>query len=186
KWVLVAVGLLLVLRMSMARGRSVARQTTDSAAEFMESALIAIVLVFLLIRPFVVQAFYIPSGSMEPTLQIGDRILVNKFIYRVWKPNRGDVVVFLAPHLASPDEKDFIKRIVGLPGDRVAVVPTHVVADGRVVASLVGQSPGYSYYQQFRPNLTPDPGLPIGQHAELPSAENGEVVIHRESGDSIR
>jgi len=186
KWVLVAVGLLLVLRMSMARGRTVARQTTDSAAEFMESALIAIVLVFLLIRPFVVQAFYIPSGSMEPTLQIGDRILVNKFIYRVWKPNRGDVVVFLAPHLASPDEKDFIKRIVGLPGDRVAVVPTRVLADGKTVASLVAQSNAYNYYQSFRPNLTPDPALAIGQHTDPPTIENGEVAIHREAGDNIR
>src|SRR5436305_8527785 len=111
KWVLVAVGILLVLRMSMARGRT-ARQTADSAAEFLESALIAIVLVFLVIRPFVVQAFYIPSGSMQPTLMVGDRILVNKFIYRVTHPDHGDVVVFVAPHSASPDEKDSIKRII--------------------------------------------------------------------------
>src|SRR5205823_6429741 len=105
-------------------GRSGGRAATESAAEFLESALIAIVLVFLVIRPFVVQAFYIPSGSMQPTLMVGDRILVNKFIYRIVKPNRGDVVVFVAPHLASTDEKDFIKRIVGLPGDTVQVVPT--------------------------------------------------------------
>src|SRR5687767_10816759 len=95
KWVLVAVGLLLVLRMSMAPSRTYGRRATDSAAEFMESALIAIVLVFLVIRPFIVQAFYIPSGSMEQTLMIGDRILVNKFVYRFSKPDRKDVVVFL-------------------------------------------------------------------------------------------
>src|SRR6187397_2159029 len=97
KWVLVAVGILLVLRMSMARGRPAARQASDSASEFLESALIAIVLVFLVIRPCVVQAFYIPSSSMEPTLLIGDRILVNKFIYRFTKPGRGEVAVFQAP-----------------------------------------------------------------------------------------
>src|SRR5947209_2236106 len=124
KWVLVAVGLLLVLRMA-SRGQG--NRSTESAGEFLESALIAIVLVFLVIRPFLVQAFYIPSGSMRPTLIEGDRILVNKFIYRVSSPHRGDVVVFVAPHSASPDEKDFIKRIIGLPGDKIAVIPTRVL-----------------------------------------------------------
>ena len=73
KWVLVAAGVLLALRMSLPRMRTLPRQWADSAAEFVESALIAIVLVFLVIRPFVVQAFYIPSGSMLETLQIDDR-----------------------------------------------------------------------------------------------------------------
>src|SRR5437773_5370772 len=163
KWVLVAVGLLLVLRMSMARGRSVARQTTDSAAEFMESALIAIVLVFLVIRPFVVQAFYIPSGSMQPTLMVGDRILVNKFIYRVTRPDHGDVVVFVAPHSASPDEKDFIKRIIALPGETIEVVPTRALVDGKPVAAFVNQDPGYMVSASFRPNMQPVTAIKFGR-----------------------
>src|SRR6266699_849725 len=98
KWVLVAVGLLLVLRMA-SRGQG--NRSTESAGEFLESALIAIVLVFLVIRPFLVQAFYIPSGSMLDTLHIEDRILVNKFIFHFRPPKRDDIVVFHAPPVAS-------------------------------------------------------------------------------------
>ncbi len=92
-----------------------------SVLEFVDSGLIALVLVFLVIRPFVVQAFYIPSGSMRPTLVEDDKILVSKFIYRFREPQRGDVIVFKAPPQAASDEKDFIKRLVGLPGDVLEV-----------------------------------------------------------------
>jgi signal peptidase I len=101
--------------------------------EYAESIGIAILLA-LLIRAFVVQAFKIPSGSMKPTLQIGDHILVNKFIYGVKlripftslnynlipirQPQRDDVIVFIYP--VDP-KKDFIKRVIGLPGDTVQV-----------------------------------------------------------------
>src|SRR5947209_704442 len=111
KWVLVITGLLLVIRMTLPRARQVPRAVADSVAEFVESALIAIVLVFLVIRPFVVQAFYIPSGSMRPTLLEQDRILVNKFLYgpglfrfRLRTPHRGEVVVFKAPPVASAEQ----------------------------------------------------------------------------------
>jgi len=97
--------------------------------EYVEAALIAIFLA-LLIRTFVVQAFKIPSGSMEPTLLIGDHILVNKFIYgikipftdhyilQIKKPKRGDVVVFKWPR---NEEKDFIKRVIGIAGDKIEI-----------------------------------------------------------------
>ena len=93
--------------------------------ENIEAILVAILLA-LFIRTFVVQAFKIPSGSMKPTLQIGDHILVNKFIYGVKlpylqktiiplkHPRRGDIIVFKFP--VEP-EKDFIKRVVGVAGD---------------------------------------------------------------------
>lgn len=86
-----------------------------------ESLLLALVLVFLLLRPFVIQSFFIPSGSMQPTLCHGDRILVNKWVYRVRHPQCGEIVVFRAPREASPDERDYIKRLVGLPGDLIEV-----------------------------------------------------------------
>ena len=91
--------------------------------ELLDSGLIAFVLVFLLIRPFVVQAFFIPSESMEPTLLKQDRILVNKFVYRLNEPERGDIVVFEAPEYASygNGKKDFVKRLIGLPGDSICV-----------------------------------------------------------------
>src|SRR5438093_316319 len=139
KWVLIAAGLLLVLRMSLPRMRTLPRQWADSSAEFVESALIAIVLVFLIIRPFVVQAFYIPSGSMMNTLLIQDRILVNKFIFHFRPPHRGDIVVFHAPPEVSQDEKDFIKRVIGEPGDTVQVVPDTVMVDGKPAVQLINE-----------------------------------------------
>lgn len=91
--------------------------------ELLDSGLIAFALVFLLIRPFVVQAFYIPSRSMVPALVDGDRILVNRFIYRLSRPRRGDIIVFDAPTAAlrGGDQKDFVKRLIGLPGDAIEI-----------------------------------------------------------------
>ncbi len=97
--------------------------------ENIEAIAIAIVLA-LFIRSFVVQAFKIPSGSMEPTLLIGDHILVNKFIYgikipliekkfiQIKNPQRGDVTVFTYPLDPS---KDFIKRVIGIAGDKIQI-----------------------------------------------------------------
>jgi len=95
-------------------------------AEVAESLAIAIFLVFLVIRPTVVQAYYIPSGSMRPTLLECDRLLVNKFIYRFREPRRGEVIVFQSPPGANKDEQDFIKRVVGLPGDEIRLRPGFV------------------------------------------------------------
>src|SRR5688572_23003651 len=97
KGVLVAAGLLLVLRMSLPRMRTLPRQWADSTAEFVESAVMAIVILFRIIRPLVVQAFCIPSGSMMNALDIEDRILVNNFLYHLRPPRRTDIVVFHAP-----------------------------------------------------------------------------------------
>ena len=95
--------------------------------EYFESIFWA-VLVALIIRAFLFEAFKIPSGSMIPTLQIGDHIFVNKFIYGLRIPftyikffdsripKRGEVIVFINPR--NPDQ-DFIKRVVGIPGDKI-------------------------------------------------------------------
>ena len=112
--------------------------------EFIDSLLIAVLVVFCVLRPFVVQAFYIPSGSMEPTLQENDRILVNKFIYYFKEPAVGDIVVFDAPPQASEDKKDFIKRIVGVPGDRIAVKDHKLYRNGTPVnEAYIKEAPLY-------------------------------------------
>ncbi len=107
--------------------------------ENIEAILVAIVLA-LFIRTFVVQAFKIPSGSMKQTLQIGDHILVNKFIYGVKMPfvdkvvipvkdpRRGEIVVFKFPE--DPD-KDFIKRVVGVAGDEIKIHNKKVIVNGK-------------------------------------------------------
>lgn len=79
------------------------------------------ILVAVLVRAFVLQTFYIPSPSMEHTLDIYDRVLVNKLVYDFRSPKRGEVVVFKAPleWSGNPDGEDFIKRVIGVGGDRV-------------------------------------------------------------------
>jgi len=108
--------------------------------ENIEAIVIAVVLA-LCIRTFVVQAFKIPSGSMEPTLLIGDHILVNKFIYgfavpfvdkklmTFAEPQRGDVIVFIYP--LDPD-KDFIKRVIAVGGDSVQIKDKKIYINGSV------------------------------------------------------
>lgn len=84
---------------------------------FLLVALVALVLVFGVLRPFVAEPLGITTGSMEPTLRAGDSVLVTKFAYRFADPRRGDVVLFAAPGDGAPT----IKRVVGLSGDTVAV-----------------------------------------------------------------
>src|SRR5205814_8900224 len=82
--------------------------------------LIAVALILaLLIKQFLVQAFYIPSESMENTLHVGDRVLVNKLSYHLHDVHHGDIVVFKRPpaEAGEPAIKDLIKRVIGLPGD---------------------------------------------------------------------
>ncbi len=97
--------------------------------EVLESVAIAVILAFV-IRFFLFQPFYIPSGSMEPTLQPKDRIIVNKFIYWVRKPQRGDIIVFKYPRDPS---RDFIKRLVGLPGETIEIRDSVLFVNGKKV-----------------------------------------------------
>ncbi len=116
----------------VARRRSVAR-------EVIESFVVAVVLA-LFIRTFLVQAFKIPTSSMEENLLVGDQLLVNKLVYSPtsgpWEdrllgkrgPRRGDVVVFKYP---EDPTRDFIKRVIGLPGETVRIANKRVYVDGR-------------------------------------------------------
>jgi signal peptidase I len=97
--------------------------------------LVVAVLAAILIRSFVVQPFYIPSGSMEPTLNVGDRVLVNKLSYDAHAVHRGDIVVFKKPpNDTSPGVKDLIKRVIGLPGERISGQDGHVYINGHPLA----------------------------------------------------
>ena len=92
------------------------------------------VLVAVLLRAFVVQTFFIPSGSMEPTLQIGDRILVNKLSYHLHGVDRGNIVVFSRPpaeNCGGPEVNDLVKRVIGLPGDVISLTNGYVYIDGK-------------------------------------------------------
>ncbi len=130
-WHIVAfIGAVVVVRVFVPRVPGLGRARA-TLLELDDSLLIALLLVFCLVRPFMLQAFYIPSGSMSPTLQVDDRIIVLKFWYQFAEPKAGDIVVFRAPTPAfygnprdNPDldeQKDFIKRLVGQPGDRLSV-----------------------------------------------------------------
>ena len=121
----------------------------SAVREYAESIGIA-VLVALLLRAFVVEAFKIPSGSMIPTLRVGDHIFVNKFIYgfrvpftniKFWpisEPRRGEVVVFVYP---EDEDKDFIKRIVGVPGDVITFDDNVPVINGKPIKRRPLQGP---------------------------------------------
>jgi signal peptidase I len=82
--------------------------------EIIETIQIAVALVFLIIRPFIVLTFHIPTGSMQPTLDVNDRIIVNRIVYRLAPVQYGDVVVFRAPVAADKKEQEFIKRVIGI------------------------------------------------------------------------
>ena len=109
--------------------------------EYLEPIVTAI-LIALFIRTFVVQAFKIPSSSMESTLLVGDHILVNKFIYGIRipftdskffqykKPQRGDTIVFIYPKDTS---KDFIKRVIGTEGEKVEILRNKIYVNNRLI-----------------------------------------------------
>jgi signal peptidase I len=148
----------------------------------------------LLIKAFLVQAFYIPSGSMENTLQVKDRVLVNKLVYRFRDIHRGEIVVFngldsFTPEVrvvppsnpvlrglqsaargigvAPPGEEDFIKRVIGIPGDKVQCCD----AKGRVQVNGVALDEPYVYqdnHQPFGPVTVPKGRLWVmGDHRQF-------------------
>ncbi len=113
--------------------------------ELLKNLIVAGALAFLIIT-FVVQAFYIPSSSMETTLMVGDRIFVNKFIYRFQEPARGELVVFNYPR--DPARR-FIKRIVGMGGEELAIRAGNLYIDGELLEE------DYLPEQDYRGNFGP-------------------------------
>ena len=134
--------------------------------EWLSSIAIAVVLVFGIIRPFIVQAFKIPSSSMYPTLMIGDKLFVNKFIYRFRPPKRGDIIVFRYPgnpndprEPKSARKKDFIKRLVAFEDEEVEIKNGKILIDGKPL-----EDPGTFgkfYYYNHDPFGGPDEKIRI-------------------------
>ncbi len=138
---------------------------TKFVKEYLEPIIIA-VLIALFIRTLVVQAFKIPSGSMEPTLLVGDYILVNRFIYGIRipytdtkffkfkKPQRGDVIVFVFPLDTS---KDFIKRVIGTEGEKVEIINNKIYINDRLIEDPWGHfiMSGWAEYLQAIENFGP-------------------------------
>ena len=110
------------------------RNGTRTAIEWIV-LVVAAVVIALLIKTFLFQAFYIPSGSMLPTLEQNDRVLVNKLSYKLHSVHRGDIVVFTAPKgpdgkPIDPTVKDLVKRVIGLPGETVSEQDGKVYING--------------------------------------------------------
>lgn len=133
-----------------------AESPTSPARRFAREIVLLVVsavVIAVAVKTFVAQAFYIPSGSMIPQLEVGDRVVVSKLAYRLHEPRRGDVVVFDAPNpepepkralparivrtvvqsvgLSPPSTKEFIKRVIALPGERVEAHDGRVYIDGQ-------------------------------------------------------
>ncbi|MTI79871.1 MAG: signal peptidase I [Firmicutes bacterium] len=105
------------------------RNKKNPVREIIESIAIAVILA-VVIRMFIVEPFYIPSGSMEPTLLINDRIIVSKLNYYFEEPDRGDIVVFKYPRDPS---RNFVKRLIGEPGDVVELRNSNLYINGELV-----------------------------------------------------
>lgn len=142
--------------------------------EYAKIIVVSLILVFGLIRPFIVEAYRIPSGSMEDTLLIGDQILVCKFIYGVkipgtdieifdfHEPARGDVAVFIPHH----DERHFIKRIVAVEGDTVETRDETLYVNDKVV-----EDRNYTKYLKFSRHFRKD-FPPFRRPEHLPTGDN--------------
>lgn len=122
------------------KGEGAAQKAEDESSSRWIVELVGVVvvaiLVAVLLRTFVVATYSIPSGSMEPTLQIGDRIVVNKLSYHLHGVGRGNIVVFTTPpneNCAGPPVSDLVKRVIGLPGEVISLKDGNVYIDGRLL-----------------------------------------------------
>jgi signal peptidase I len=123
---------------SAAAGEGKDQDETSSSRWVVElvGVVVAAILVAVLLRTFVVATYSIPSGSMEPTLQIGDRIVVDKLSYHLHGVDRGNIVVFTTPpteDCAGPPVADLVKRVIGLPGEIISLQDGSVSINGRLL-----------------------------------------------------
>jgi signal peptidase I len=128
---------------------------SPSVVRFVEwVAIIAVaVALSLFVRVFVFQTFYIPSGSMEPTLLVGDRIIIDKLAVDFGTINRGDIIVFHAPPAVATfcggADVDLVKRVVAVPGDRISSSGNNILINGHVLHER------WTHNEPFGPSITP-------------------------------
>jgi signal peptidase I len=154
--------------------------------DFLESIALA-VLAAILIRGFLLQAFYIPSGSMEPALLPGDYILVNRFVYDLHPPKRGDIVVFRYP---KDEDWDFVKRVIGLPGDVVGERDGRFQINGKPLREPYAEHTGNSLAPglDMAPRRIPKDQLFVlgdNRDASLDSRYWGTVNEHKLIGEAF-
>jgi signal peptidase I len=154
--------------------------------------ILAALVVAVVIKTFLIQAFWIPSSSMENTLQINDRVMVNKLAYQFGDLQRGDVVVFDDPRLSDPHEEslfeavsrnvgeaiglsvprsEFIKRIIALPGERIEIKDNQVYIDGQMLEE---------------PYLKPGTAMPDFDPLVVPAGEMFVMGDNRNSSQDSR
>ena len=186
---------------------SVGRRIGSFFAELPVLVLVAFVLA-LLLKTFLVQAFYIPSESMVPTLEIGDRVLVNKVVYDLRDPRRGEIVVFAEDDVAvqeggtverflrslgsglgvsAPTERDFIKRVMGLPGETIELREGVVYIDGEPLPEASADEGGYLSapdYNDFGPVVVP-PGEYFMMGDNRPNSSDSRSLLGTIPEDDI-
>lgn len=138
------------------------------------------ILVAVLVRTFLLQTFYIPSGSMEHTLDLNDRVLVNKLVHDFRSPERGEIIVFKAPRQwrSNPNEEDFIKRVIGVGGDRIRCCD-----QGRLTVNGQPLDESYIHSEDGRR----DPAASRSFDVVVPDGRLWVMGDHRsQSGDSLQ
>lgn len=157
--------------------------------ELLDAVIYAGVVVFMLIRPFGVQTFLIPSGSMLDTLQINDFIIANKAVYRSSEPKRGDIIVFKPPRYAldaNQTDVDFIKRLIGVPGDVIEVRDGSLYRNGKRITEPYLKDPYINSDWKLVHYTGPyarwkDLYIPVTyQKADLNSSANYETYVSRQ------
>jgi signal peptidase I len=144
-----------------AKGRDQREEASSRWIVELVGVVVVAILVAVLLRTFVVATYSIPSGSMEPTLQVGDRIVVDKLSYHLHGVDRGNIVVFTTPpneDCAGPPVADLVKRVIGLPGETISLQDGSVYINGR---------------------LLPEPFLPADLRTDTyPGPSNHDYALH--------
>ena len=144
------------------------RSTTKTILEWVLLIGSALVIA-LVVKAFLFQAFYIPSDSMVPTLKTNDRVIVNKLSYKAHSVHRGDIVVFTTPKGSDgkpvdPTIKDLVKRVIGLPGETVSEKDGHVLINGRALNESYLPTGTLSDCAAFVPDCFPKGPIPANEY----------------------
>ena len=165
-------------------GRAGGRVGPGRSGKWWIEWLVVLVVALLLavgVRTYVAQMFYIPSGSMLPTLQIGDRIVVDELSYHLHGVRRGDIVVFRRPPLEQANYSDLVKRVIGLPGDTISSVDGRVYIDGKPLDE--------PWLPQPPPTTTPSPlsdGFSLQRPYTVPTGEYFVMGDNRTDSEDSR